>query len=306
MAKLQSFLVFLNKRLAEAVVDIFGAVEKTVLEFQEENDRIQGILQKRPEIRLCKSDSMKFCVSEEEVPPEQQPCEAEWSPSLGQEDPEATQIKKEQEELRTSQEEEQLQGPLDTNDSILTFPCVKSECDQEDLLHKAILAEYPTLSQLKRSKLQMFHVFLKDFFMVSAAVKVFGAVEKTIAECQEENDRLRRLLGTTPETEEVPPEQQPCEAEWSPSLGQEDPEPTLIKEEQEELRIDQEEEHFQGLQPDIIEFIFPRLHAVLSLKRRFPLSSSTVSRRGAPVWGRRIQSPHRLKRNRRNTGSIRR
>ncbi|KAK6309163.1 hypothetical protein J4Q44_G00206260 [Coregonus suidteri] len=44
----------------------------------------------------------------------------------------------------------------------------------------------------------------------------------------------------------------------------------------------------------------------LSLKRRFPLSSSTVSRSGAPVWGRRTQNPHRLKRNRRNSGPVRR
>ncbi|XP_024291362.1 zinc finger protein 658B-like [Oncorhynchus tshawytscha] len=38
--------------------------------------------------------------------------------------------------------------------------------------------------------------------------------------------------------EEVSPEQQHCEQEWSPSLGQEDPEPTQIKEEPEEFRTD--------------------------------------------------------------------
>ncbi|XP_024002204.1 uncharacterized protein [Salvelinus sp. IW2-2015] len=37
----------------------------------------------------------------------------------------------------------------------------------------------------------------------------------------------------------------------------------------------------------------------LSLKRRFPLSSNTVRRNGAPIWGRR------LKRNRKNSGPIR-
>ncbi|XP_049895784.1 uncharacterized protein LOC126387294 isoform X1 [Epinephelus moara] len=38
------------------------------------------------------------------------------------------------------------------------------------------------------------------------------------------------------------------------------------------------------------------------LKKRFPLSS----RSGAPVWTRRTQSLHTLKRNRRNSGSARR
>ncbi|KAK6308749.1 hypothetical protein J4Q44_G00202120 [Coregonus suidteri] len=38
----------------------------------------------------------------------------------------------------------------------------------------------------------------------------------------------------------------------------------------------------------------------------FPISSFTVSRGGAPVWGKRTQSPHRLKRNRRNSGPVRR
>ncbi|KAK6291738.1 hypothetical protein J4Q44_G00375230 [Coregonus suidteri] len=213
---------------------------------------------------------MQLSVSEEEVPPEQQHCEQEWSPSLGQEDPEPTQIKEEQEELRTSQEEEQLQGLFDTNDSIFTPSCVKIECDQEDPLHEAILAEYPTLSPLKMSKLQLLRVFLNERLTASAAIEIFSAVEKTVLEYQEENDLLRRLLRITPEIqlcridslqlslseEEVPPEQQHCEQEWSPSLGQEDPEPTQIKEEQEELWISQEEEQLQGLEADTKDSIF--------------------------------------------------
>ncbi|XP_055793268.1 gastrula zinc finger protein XlCGF57.1-like isoform X2 [Salvelinus fontinalis] len=81
-----------------------------------------------------KNDSLQLslAVSEEEVLPEQQHCEQEWSPSLGQENPELPQIKEEQEELRTSQEEEQLQG-LEA-DIKFTPSCVKSECDQEDPL----------------------------------------------------------------------------------------------------------------------------------------------------------------------------
>ncbi|XP_071234635.1 uncharacterized protein [Salvelinus alpinus] len=263
MSKQQWFHVFLNERLTAATVEIFGEVEKTVLKYQEENDRLRRLLLITSEVKLCRTDSLQLSVSEEEVPPEQQHCEQEWSPSLGQEDPETIQIKEEQEEVRTSQEEEQLQGRFDTKDSISTPSCVKSECDQEDPCQEAVRAEYPTLSPLKTSKLQLFCVFLNECLTASAAVEIFGAVEETVAEYQEENDLLRRLLRITPEIklcridslqfslsvseEEVPPEQQHCEQDWSPSLGEKDPEPTQIKEEQEEVRTSQEEEQLQGL-----------------------------------------------------------
>uniref|UniRef100_A0A673X2F1 Zinc finger and SCAN domain-containing protein 22-like n=1 Tax=Salmo trutta TaxID=8032 RepID=A0A673X2F1_SALTR len=263
MSKLQSFHVFLNERLTAAAVDIFGEVEKTVVEYQEENDRLRRLLRRTPEIQLCRIESLQLSVSEEEVPPEQQ----EWSPSLGQKDPETTQIKEEQEEVRTSQEEEQLQGvEPDIIEFIFTPPCVKSECDQEDPRQEAILAEHPTLSPLKMSKLQSFREFLNERLTAFAAVEISGEFAKAVAEYQEENDLLRRLLEITPEIklcrieslqlsvseEEVPPEQQ----EWSPSLGQKDPETTQIKEEQEEVRTSQQEEQLQGVEPDIIEFIF--------------------------------------------------
>uniref|UniRef100_A0A673WT09 Zinc finger and SCAN domain-containing protein 22-like n=1 Tax=Salmo trutta TaxID=8032 RepID=A0A673WT09_SALTR len=261
MSKLQLFRMFLNERLTTAAVDIFGAVEKTVVEYQEENDRLRRLLEITSEVQLCRTESLQLSVSEEEVPPEQQHCKQEWSPSLGQKDPEPTQIKEEQEEVRTSQQEEQLQGLFDTKDSISTPSCVKSECDQMDPHQEAILAEHPTLSPLKTSKLQLFRVLLNGCLTASAAVEILGAVEETVAEYQEENDLLRRLLRRTPEIklcridslqlsvsqEEVPPEQQHCEQEWSPSLGQKDPEPIQIKEEQEEVRTSQEEEQLQGL-----------------------------------------------------------
>ncbi|XP_021433792.2 zinc finger protein 250 [Oncorhynchus mykiss] len=263
MSKLQSFSVFLDDRLSAVALEIFGAVEKTVVEYKEDNDRLRRMLLITPEIKLC-IDSLQpsLTISEEEISPEQQHCDQEWSPSLGQEDPEPTQIKEEQEELRTSQEEEQLRL-YDTNDSIFTPSCVKSECDQEDPCQEAILAEYPTLSLLKMSKLKLFSVFLNERLTVSAAVEIFAAVEKTVAEYQEENDSLRRLLRLTPEIklcridslqsslavseEEIPSEQKHCKQEWSLCLGQEEPEPTQIKEEQEELRTSQEEEQLQWL-----------------------------------------------------------
>jgi hypothetical protein len=58
---------------------------------------------------------------------------------------------------------------------------------------KAIFVESSTLNRLKMSQLQLLREFLNERVM-AAAVDIFGAVEKTVAEYQEENDRLRRLL----------------------------------------------------------------------------------------------------------------
>ncbi|CAB1345593.1 unnamed protein product, partial [Coregonus sp. 'balchen'] len=54
MSKLQLFRVFLNERLTAAAVEVLGAVEKTVVEYQEENDRLRRLLRITPEIQLCK------------------------------------------------------------------------------------------------------------------------------------------------------------------------------------------------------------------------------------------------------------
>ncbi|XP_045556499.1 zinc finger protein 226-like isoform X3 [Salmo salar] len=146
MSKLQLLHVFLNERLTAAAVEIFGAVEKTVVEYQEENDRLRRLLRITPEIPLCRIDSLQLSVSEEEVPPEQQHCEQVWSPSLGQKDPEPIQVKEKQEELRSSQEEEQLQGlEPDIIEFKFTPSSVKSECDQEDPVWSLTLPQTQTV-----------------------------------------------------------------------------------------------------------------------------------------------------------------
>ncbi|XP_064787148.1 zinc finger protein 41 homolog [Oncorhynchus masou masou] len=152
MYKLQLLSVFLNDRLTAAAVEIFGEVEKMVVEYQEENNRLRSLLRITPDIKLCRIDSLQLSLadSEEEVPPEQQHCEQEWSPSLGQKDPVPTQIKEEQEEVRTSQEEEQLQGvEPDIIEFNFTPSCVKSECDQEDPLQSLALPQTQTVENRK-------------------------------------------------------------------------------------------------------------------------------------------------------------
>ncbi|XP_062304750.1 zinc finger protein with KRAB and SCAN domains 8-like [Osmerus eperlanus] len=103
MSKLQLFREFISERLTTAALEIFGAVEKTFAEYEEEislfreqSARLQGLLDDVQQLSL----------------------------------PEPPQIKEEQ-ELWTSQEEEQLQGlQSETTDSILTSPSVKLYCDQ--------------------------------------------------------------------------------------------------------------------------------------------------------------------------------
>ncbi|XP_041701169.2 gastrula zinc finger protein XlCGF46.1 [Coregonus clupeaformis] len=157
MSQLQLLREFVNERVMAAAVEIFGAVEKTVAEYQDENDRLR---------RLLRIDSLQLslAVSEEVVLPEHQHCEQEWSFGLGQENTEATQIKEEEEQIGTSQEEEQLQELFDTKNSIFTPACVTSKCDQEDPLtppqiqtvenrecdpKQVNLTSFDTLTQLK-------------------------------------------------------------------------------------------------------------------------------------------------------------
>ncbi|XP_029595050.1 zinc finger protein 510 [Salmo trutta] len=140
MSKLQLLHVFLNERLTAAAVEIFGAVEKTVAEYQEENYRLRRLLRITPDVKQY-SLQLSLAVSEENVPLEQ-----EWSPSLGQEDPEPTQIKQEQEELGASKEEEQLQGQ-EANIIEFNLPhlYLKSDCDQENPLHSLTLPQTQTV-----------------------------------------------------------------------------------------------------------------------------------------------------------------
>ncbi|XP_020339407.1 zinc finger and SCAN domain-containing protein 2-like [Oncorhynchus kisutch] len=140
MSKMQLLQDYLNERLTAVAVEIFGAVENTIAEYQEEIsrskeeiDRLRKLLDLvfQPDIMLHRADPQQLTFPVPgEVPPEKQHCEQEWSTSPGQGDPEPKQIKEEQEEFGTSQEEEQLQGlESDTKEFILISTCVKRDCD---------------------------------------------------------------------------------------------------------------------------------------------------------------------------------
>ncbi|TNN41939.1 Zinc finger protein 22 [Liparis tanakae] len=113
------------------------------------------------------------------------------------------------------------------------------------------------------SKVHMLRCFVNQR-LTAAAQEICGLFERTLAEyeeelcsSQEENERHRKRLQAVfnPEVRlhradvqqvvktEVPPEQ-----DWSSSLDQQDPEPPLIKEEQEDLWTNQEAEQLEGLE----------------------------------------------------------
>ncbi|KAJ8003001.1 hypothetical protein DPEC_G00164830 [Dallia pectoralis] len=120
MSKIHWLRVFLNERLIAAAEEIFGAVEKTIAEevsrSKEENGRLQSLLDITL-LKLHRADMLQQ-ISQEDVPPDQQDCVKEWIPSLRQNDPGPKQIKEEQEELRTTPWDGQLQD--DTSDKLFT------------------------------------------------------------------------------------------------------------------------------------------------------------------------------------------
>ncbi|XP_033481744.1 uncharacterized protein LOC117256434 isoform X2 [Epinephelus lanceolatus] len=106
-ATLQSFNVFLTERLTAAAVDIYGFVEKTIIDYQEEvyqtkleNQRLQRLLDLvyKPEIRLHRADAKQPTVptSAEEIPPKQH----EWGPAVCEDEPGPSQLKEEQEDQK--------------------------------------------------------------------------------------------------------------------------------------------------------------------------------------------------------------
>ncbi|KAM6972984.1 uncharacterized protein FYW47_003073 [Aplochiton taeniatus] len=155
MDKMQMLRALLNERLSAAVEEIVVVFENTIGEYEQELSRQRRLLDSllKPKLILHRTDPLQLSVWEDLVPPEQQHCEQERSPSLDQEDPEPPQIKEEPGELWTNQEGEQLQGleeEADTKDSIFRITCVKSEYDPDQsqsshlLLHPAPLPSTST------------------------------------------------------------------------------------------------------------------------------------------------------------------
>ncbi|XP_064816161.1 histone-lysine N-methyltransferase 2D-like [Oncorhynchus masou masou] len=264
MSQLQFLNVFITERLTAVAMEISVVLEQNVGEYleeisrsNEENKRLQSLLDLvfNSEIKLHHEDSQQLSlpVSEEEVTHEQQHCEQERSPRLGQEDPEPTQIKEEQEEVRTSQVEDQPQGLEPDTKDILIPACVKSDYEQDPPLPSHL---DQTLENRARDSLP---TNTTEQIKTEPDGEDYSISEPTndsqlLSEAQVENidehvDGMERPIPPpfSPDSqqpslpvskEEVPPEQQ----ERSPRLGLEDPEPTK----QEELWMNQEEQQLES------------------------------------------------------------
>lgn len=134
-ATLQTFNVFLTERLTAAAVDIYGFVEKTLVEYQEEvyrarleNQRLQRLLDLvyKPEIRLHRADAKQ---PTEEIPAKQQ----EWSSDVWQDEPGPSEVKEEesQELWLNGSEEQPVMEDSDDGDA-LTKELIKTVQQLED------------------------------------------------------------------------------------------------------------------------------------------------------------------------------
>ncbi|XP_047445976.1 zinc finger protein 567-like [Mugil cephalus] len=152
MSSAESLRELIIERLTAAAEEIFGLFERTVVQYEEEIDRQRRLLDItwKPEIKLHRIDlPQQHVYTEEEVLTEQQLCDQERNSSLDQEEPEPPQIKEEQEELCSIQQEEHLILNQETD------PLMETPTDQESqhsepepnndhfLSHNSLVAERP-------------------------------------------------------------------------------------------------------------------------------------------------------------------
>ncbi|KAI9529959.1 hypothetical protein NQZ68_008198 [Dissostichus eleginoides] len=137
MSAVPSLREFVNERLTAAAEEILGVFERTIFEYEEEIDRQRRLLNILPTIRLHRIElPQQHVCKEEEVFSEQQLCIQEKNYSVNQEDPEPPQIKEEQEELCSS--EEQLVLKQETDDFMLTPTYMERDHSEDQTLNLSI------------------------------------------------------------------------------------------------------------------------------------------------------------------------
>ncbi|XP_034027289.1 zinc finger protein 501-like [Thalassophryne amazonica] len=149
MSKVQMLRALVKQRLTAAAEEIFGLFERTIAEYEEElcrskeeNHRQRHLLDSvfNPE------DSQQLLVTKEQIPQQQQ----DWRTSLDQDDSGQPQIKEEQEELWTSQEDEQL--PELENNDVIKLKLARGPVKSEDVKEKNREAEPPESSYATHMK----------------------------------------------------------------------------------------------------------------------------------------------------------
>nr|XP_015807822.1 zinc finger protein 391 [Nothobranchius furzeri] len=238
MSSAQSLREFIRERLTAAAAEIFSEFEKTIDRYEEELDRQRRLLEVRwkPQIRLHRTELPLHDVrTDEEVLTDQQLWNQEGTSSLEQEQPETPQMNSEQdepeglqileqEEFCISQDEEQLGLKLENVTSFVTPADEERDHDEPE----------PNRHQLISSG------------------------------CPEADFRVAAPLGSTElprhpvcEREEVLTYQQFSNQETTSSLDQKEPEPPLIKDEQQELCFHQHERPFILKQENVTFMLTP-------------------------------------------------
>ncbi|XP_033973923.1 zinc finger protein 699-like [Trematomus bernacchii] len=124
MAAVEKLRSVINERLAAAADEILEVFAQALSAYEEEICRQRRLLDTvlKPQIKLHKTElPQQHVCNEDEVLTDQQLYSQERNSSLDQEDPEPPQIKEEQEELCTSQEEEQLELKQETDVFMVTL-----------------------------------------------------------------------------------------------------------------------------------------------------------------------------------------
>ncbi|XP_070404402.1 zinc finger and SCAN domain-containing protein 31 [Nothobranchius furzeri] len=247
MSSAQSLREFIRERLTAAAAEIFSEFEQTIVRYEEEIDRQRRLLEIswKPQINLHRIELPLHDVRrDEEVQTDQQLWNKERTSSLDQEQPEPLQEGPEppqmkveqdeseplqvleQEELCMSQDEEQLVLKQETVTSLVT-PA------DEDRDHHG---PEPDRHQLLLSLLPEAEI---------RAVAPPGSTELPQHNVWEK--------------EEVLTDQQLSNLETTSNLDQKEPEPPLIKEEQQELCFHQNEGQFI-LKQENVSFIVSTTH----------------------------------------------
>ncbi|XP_049908175.1 zinc finger protein 664-like [Epinephelus moara] len=132
MSSVEYLREFVKERLTAAAEEIFGVFKTTIVEYEEEIDRLRRLLDIvwKPELTLHSTEHpQQHVYKEEEVLTDQ-----ERSSSLDQEDPEPPQIKEEEEELCISQEGEQLELKEEADTFMLTPTHEESDHSEDQTL----------------------------------------------------------------------------------------------------------------------------------------------------------------------------
>ncbi|XP_037553721.1 zinc finger protein 41 [Nematolebias whitei] len=263
MSSVQSLREFISERLTAAAEEIFTEFEKTIVRYEEEIDRQRRLLdiswKPHTHLHTTGPELPQHCVWKEEVLTNQQLYNQERNSSLDQEEPEPPQIEDDQEEICSSQDEEQLSVKQEY-DTFMVTPAYeeikykKSEHAQEE-------PEPPQQEELciDQDEEQL-------LLMQETEGRNHWEPEKNIVQNKKELNRQRRTLKTSwkPQTklhriglpqhhtwkeEDVLTDQWLCNQDRNSSSDQAEPGLPQIKEEHEDLEPPQIKEEQKDPEP---------------------------------------------------------